>query len=138
MRKVREAEKVKEVREENLRFGHKRLIVWNNVEEINEAIYNRLLSMIPKTQFKLRDQIDRATSSIGANLVEGYYSGSTKEFIKFLNYSRRSLAELDFWIDHCKIKGYITTSLCSSIKDLVIRTCYLTDRLIISLKRKIN
>ena len=135
---MREAEKEKEVREENTRFGHKRLILWKNVEEINEVIYYRLLSLIPKTQFKLRDQIDRATSSIGANLVEGYYSGSTKEFIKFLGYSRRSLAELEFWINHCKIKGYITVSLCSSIKDLVIRTCYLTDKLIKGLKRKIN
>jgi len=135
---VREAEKVKEVREENARFGHNRLIVWKNVEEINEAIYNRLLSMIPKTQFKLRDQIDRATSSIGANLVEGYYSGSTREFIKFLGYSRRSLAELEFWINHCKMKGYITISLCSSLEDLVIRTCYLTDRLIKGLKAKIS
>ena len=135
---MREAEKVKEVREENARFGHNRLIVWKNVEEINEAIYNRLLSMIPKTQFKLRDQIDRATSSIGANLVEGYYSGSTREFIKFLGYSRRSLAELEFWINHCKMKGYITISLCSSLEDLVIRTCYLTDRLIKGLKAKIS
>lgn len=119
-------------------YGHKRLVVWQNIEELNKLAYSKLIPLIPKTKFKLRDQIDRAASSVGANFIEGYYSGSTKSFIQFLSYSRRSLAELEFWIDHCNMRRFIFDPLFSSTKDLIIRTGYLIDRLILSLKRKLN
>ena len=117
---------------------HKRLVTWKNIEELDQIVHLRIISDIRKTDFKLRDQIERATTSIGANFVEGYYSGSTKEFIRFLGYSRRSLAELGFWIAYCRTKRYISDELNASANDLVIRTGYLIDRLIFSLKLKIE
>ena len=117
-------------------YKHKKILVWGNIEELNKLILEKLLPLIPKTNYKLRDQIDRANSSIGANFIEGYYSGSTKEYIKFLGYSRRSLAEMEFWIDHCRMKRFFPENLFLTAKDLTIRTCYLMDRLTQSLIKK--
>ena len=117
-------------------FGHKKLILWRNVEELTDVVCSRILPVIPRTKFKLKDQVERAVTSVGANIIEGYYSGSTKEFIRFLRYSRRSLAELEFWVEFCNKKQFITKSLFNSSSDLMIRTTYLLDRLIISLIKK--
>ena len=126
------------MKDERRGFGHKNLIVWKNTEELIDLVCVRVLSMVPKTKFKLRDQIERATSSVGANLIEGYYSGSTNEFIRFLRYSRRSLAELEFWISFCYKHKHISSDLFNYCSDLIIRTTYLFDRLIISLLKKLS
>ena len=120
------------------KFGHKKLVVWNNIEELTDIVCNRILKIIPKTKFKLRDQIERAISSIGANFVEGYYSHSTSEYVKFLRYSRRSLSELEYWAGFCFKQKYISESLFNSSQDLAIRTGYLVDRLISSLIIKLS
>lgn len=93
---------------------HKKLVVWGNIEELDGMILEKVIISIPKIEYKLLDQIKRATNSIGANFIEGYYSGSTREFIKFLGYSRRSLAELEFWIRLCRSRQFIGILLHSS------------------------
>ena len=126
------------MKEEGRGYGHKKLIVWGNVEELTDIICMRILSMVPKTKFKLKDQMERAVSSIGANIIEGYYSGSTAEFIRVLRYSRRSLAELEFWTGFCHKNKFIPDALSKSSSDLLIRTAFLLDRLIIALTRKLS
>ncbi len=116
--------------------GHKKMIIWHNIEIISETVFEKIVPVIPGKKFALRDQIERATTSIGANFIEGYYSGSTKEFTRFLGYSRRSLAELEFWISHCNKRKYIGGSVFDNLNDTLIKTGYLIDRLIFSLRKK--
>jgi four helix bundle protein len=116
--------------------GHKKMIIWHNLEIISERVFEKIVPAIPRRHFALRDQIERSTTSIGANFIEGYYSGSTREFIRFLGYSRRSLAELEFWISHCIKRKYICGSVFDSLTDMLIKTGYLIDRLILSLKKR--
>lgn len=116
--------------------GHKKMIIWHNIEKISEYIFEKILPLIPRKYHSLQDQIERATTSIGANFIEGYYSGSTKEFTRFLGYSRRSLAELEYWIGHCTKRKYINNSVAIDLEDIIIKTGYLTDRLMLSLKNK--
>jgi len=119
-------------------FGHKNLVAWKNTEELSKLVYEKLLPRIPKINNKLIDQIDRANTSVGANFIEGYYSGSTKEFIRFLSYSRRSLAEIEFWVNHCRMKRFISEQFHGNLIDLIIRTGFLFDRLVMALKRKVQ
>ena len=44
--------------------------------------------------FRLADQFQGAAISVMNNIVEGFDSGSTLEFIKFLGYARRSASEV--------------------------------------------
>ena len=44
--------------------------------------------------FALRDQVQRAATSVMSNIAEGFDSGSDREFAHFLTYSLRSASEV--------------------------------------------
>ena len=123
--------------EKAYKYGHRKMIVWQNLDKIEAFIQNHVLGYIPKDCFKLRDQIDRSCSSCVANFIEGYYSGSIREYIRFLRYSKRSQAELQDWIRRCYHKSLLPKSTHYEFDDLAIRTLYLTNRLLSSLMQKI-
>jgi four helix bundle protein len=114
------------------------MIVWQNMDALELFILRSILPQIPRTQFKTIDQIERASSSIVANFIEGYYSGSLKEYLRFLGYSRRSLAELQDWGRRVYRREFIPRETFLEFDDLSIRTTYLLSRLISSLKQKLN
>lgn len=112
------------------------MIVWQNLDKLEIIIQKDILKSIPKNCFSLIDQIDRATSSSVANFIEGYYSGSIREYIRFLKYSKRSLAELQDWIRRVYHKGYIAENIYTNVDKLSIQTMFLLNRLINSLASK--
>ncbi|MCD6388312.1 MAG: four helix bundle protein [Desulfobulbaceae bacterium] len=66
--------------------------------------------------FELRNQIRRSAISIMANIAEGFHRNSNKDFMRFLDYSRSSLAET---ISHCYIaldQEYISRTEFEEIK----------------------
>ena len=117
-------------------YGHRKMIYWQNLDKIEIFVQKEILSRIPKNEFNLRDQMDRACSSSVANFIEGYYSGSIKEYLRFLGYSKRSLAELQDWGRRAYHKNYISAEIYNSFEDWMIKTIYLSNRLINSLKLK--
>jgi four helix bundle protein len=60
---------------------HRKMRVWQNLDKL-DILVQKILKKIPKTEFKLRSQIDNASDSTGANFVEGYYSGSLSEYMR--------------------------------------------------------
>lgn len=116
-------------------YGHRKMIVWRNLDKIEEIVQKVVLKRIPSNLFMLTDQIDRACSSSVANFIEGYYSGSRKEYIRFLRYSKRSLAELQDWTRRCFHKSFIVKDIYDKTDDLIIKTIYLLNRLINSLEK---
>jgi four helix bundle protein len=44
--------------------------------------------------FGLRDQVRRAAGSVMHNIAEGFDAGSNAEFVRFLNYAKRSCTEV--------------------------------------------
>lgn len=115
--------------------GHRKMRVWQNADRLDTMVQN-ILKKIPKAEFKLRSQIDDASDYIGANFVEGYYSGSVPEYLRFLRYSKRSLAELEERVRRVYRKNLITVEELNEFIDLSIKTMYLFDRLIQSLEAK--
>lgn len=117
--------------------GHKKMIIWQNIDRL-DIIVQEILQHIPKREFKMRSQIDNASDSVGSNFVEGYYSGSLAEYIRFNLYSKRSLGELQERVRRTLRKGYILPTLFEKFEDCAIKTMYLFDRLIRSLENKLN
>ena len=118
--------------------GHRKMKAWQNTDKLDYMVQSVILKRISKFEYKLRRQIDNASDSIGANFVEGYYSGSTREYIRFSYYSKRSLGELQERVRRCYRKGYINLQEYNDFSRLSIQTMYLFDRLIKSLKEKLN
>lgn len=58
--------------------------------------------------YGLRDQIQRAASSVMHNIAEGFESGSDPEFVRFLKMARRSAGEVQSQLYLALDVGYIT------------------------------
>jgi four helix bundle protein len=74
---------------------YKELDVWKKSVALTTELY-KLTSRFPDTErYGLGSQIRRATTSIAANVAEGWGRGSTGEYIQFLTVARGSLMELE-------------------------------------------
>jgi four helix bundle protein len=74
---------------------YKELDVWKKSVALTTELY-RLTAKFPDTErFGLTSQIRRATTSIAANIAEGWGRGSRREYTQFLTIARGSLLELE-------------------------------------------
>jgi four helix bundle protein len=67
---------------------------WKAAREIAQQVYDVTRSSGFVKDFGLRDQAQCAAVSIMANIAEGFDSGSSREFVRFLGYALRSATEL--------------------------------------------
>ena len=117
--------------------GHTNMVIYRNIDAVDIIVQQEILPKIPKYNRIIKEQIDSASDSVGANFVEGYYSGSIKEYLRFLNYSKRSLGELQERVRRCLRKKYLDDTLYKKFEDLVNQTMYLFSRLMKALEAKL-
>jgi len=70
------------------------LLAWQEARKLTERIYTLTNRERFSKDFGLRDQVQRASVSVMANIAEGFDAKSQSEFIHFLTYSRRSASEV--------------------------------------------
>ena|SRR3989338_1035284 len=87
--------------------------VWQKSHELTLLIY-KLTKEYPRDElYGLISQIKRSSSSIPANITEGFYKNTTKELIQFLFNARGSCGEtiyhlkLSFDLKYIKEKDYL-------------------------------
>ncbi len=51
-----------------------------------------------RSSWSISDQLVRASTSIGANIIETQAASSRKDFINFLNHALKSVNEAKFWL----------------------------------------
>jgi four helix bundle protein len=67
---------------------------WKSARELVKLVYSLSSAEGINKDYGLRDQIRRAATSVMANIAEGFSTRSKMEFIRFLDYSARSAAEV--------------------------------------------
>lgn len=78
--------------------GFKNLILWQKAHELVLEIY-KITKLLPKSeQFGLISQIQRSSTSVPANIVEGYGRISQKEKLRFLYIANGSLEETRYFL----------------------------------------
>jgi four helix bundle protein len=88
--------------------NYKDLIVWKKSVDFAVSI-NKITQTFPKSeQFGLSSQLQRASSSIAANIAEGAGRNSDKEFIHFLSIALGSLYETETHLIIAQQIGYIS------------------------------
>ncbi len=99
---------------------------WKLARELTNEIYRVTKLNNFSKDFGLKDQIQRASVSIMANISEGFDSGSDKSFINFLNYSYRSASEVQSLLYVVLDQKYISKNefdflygKCKDIKNLI-------------------
>lgn len=77
---------------------------------INEQEYGRIFH-------SLVDQVLRSSTSIGANLVEGYAGASKRDFINFYTIALKSANETKYWI--CLLRDTIWNNKADELNKLL-------------------
>ncbi len=83
---------------------------WQGARVLVGLIYKLTKKQGFSKDFDLVSQIRRSAVSSMANIAEGFHRKSTRDFLKFLDYSRASIAET---VSHGYValdQGYITDS----------------------------
>jgi len=96
---------------------HEKLEVWKRGIDLCVDIY-RVTDHFPSTEkFGLSAQMRRAAVSVPSNIAEGAGSGSIPLYIRSLNISRGSLAELDTQLEISSRLSFISKKDYRSISE---------------------
>jgi len=87
--------------------GFEKLWVWQKAHELMQEIHS-FCRMLPRDErFKLRDQIERCSSSVCDNIAEGYTTYYYNDKIKGFNVARREAGETQNHIRKLSGKDYL-------------------------------
>jgi four helix bundle protein len=81
--------------------------VWKKTHELVLAIYVLTRKFPGDELYGIVSQLRRSSSSIAANITEGFYRGTTKQLIQFLFNARGSLGESIYFVRLSKDLDYI-------------------------------
>lgn len=70
-----------------------------------------------KKEATMSNQLLRSGTSIGANIREGLYAQSRKDFISKLNIALKESAETDYWLEIIHSAEYFTDEEYQSLKN---------------------
>jgi four helix bundle protein len=70
------------------------LEIWSLAREICQLVEFLIQNTNLKTNYSLRDQIDRSSGSIMDNIAEGFERNGNREFIQFLSIAKGSAEEV--------------------------------------------
>ena len=84
--------------------GYRRLIVWQQADELAYQVYEATRKFPGDERFGLTSQMRRASVSVPANIVEGYTHSTIRERRRFYEIARSSLTELEYYIDFVHVR----------------------------------
>lgn len=95
--------------------GFEKLWVWKKAHELMLEIHKICRSLPSSERFRLRDQLERSSSSIPDNIAEGHTSYYYQDKIKGFNTARKETGETQNHIRTLQGKGYITDNLGNNL-----------------------
>ena len=87
---------------------------WQLGREVSRQVYVLMRETGLGKDFSLKDQMLRSSGSIMDNIAEGFDSGSNKEFVRFLQYAKRSCSELQSQLYRAVDQEYIAAKAFSA------------------------
>ena len=111
---------------------------WKEARELVRLIYGITNSEQFRKDFELVSQVRRSAVSAMANVAEGFHRNSNKDFMKFLDYARSSVAET---ISHCYIaldQNYIDQSELDQVNHQADTVWKKVNNFITYLNKKVN
>jgi four helix bundle protein len=92
------------------------LHAWRLAMDLVVEVYGQTLSWPKDERFGLTSQIRRAAISIPSNIAEGKGRASDRDFIKFLNYARGSLYEVQTQVKVARRLDYLTEGAARALE----------------------
>lgn len=101
-------------------------------------IYKITENFPQKETFGLLSQMRRSAVSIPSNIAEGSSRKSILEFIRFLNISYGSVAELETQVTIAKNQTFLTEKIENQVLEMTAEITKILSGLINSLEKKLN
>lgn len=95
--------------------GFERLWVWQKAHALMLEVHEMCKKLPRQEKFKIRDQIERSSSSVADNIAEGHTSYYYQEKIKGFNTARKEAGETQNHIRSLQGKGYVDKSFADSM-----------------------
>ncbi|SHH49784.1 four helix bundle protein [Flavobacterium defluvii] len=70
------------------------LEIWKKARELCQYVELLIQTTTLKTNYSLKDQIDRSSGSVMDNIAEGFERNGNREFIQFLSVAKGSVGEV--------------------------------------------
>ena len=94
--------------------GYIHLVPWSNASLLR-LLVKKCTNTLPKSEYRLKAQLDDAARSVIANIEEGYARPTTSEYLTFLGYSQASLIEVKGDIQRSRQDGWLVSEPGSSL-----------------------
>ncbi len=91
--------------------GFEKLWVWQKAFKLMQEIHKFCRTLPREEKFRLRDQIERCSSSVCDNIAEGYTTYYYNDKIKGFNTARKEAGETQNHIRKISGKGYMDSKL---------------------------
>ncbi len=111
------------------------LEIWQLARAIENKVFEQTKNESFKTDYRLKNQINDASSSIMSNIAEGFGRGSRLEFVNFLSFAKGSAAEVQSQLYNCLDRKYIAAELFNEIYQMIDLLCKKISSFIIYLNR---
>ena len=99
------------------------LRIWQKAHSLMIEIFEIVKRLPLEEKYRIKNQIERSSASVGANIAEGYTSYYFKDKIKFLYIARKEAGETQNHIRAMEARKYISsdqsTKLVSEYQGLI-------------------
>ena len=99
------------------------LEIWQLARTIENKIFEQTKTDGLKADYRLKNQINDASSSIMSNIAEGFGRGSRLEFVNFLSFAKGSAAEVQLQLYNCLDRKYLSVEIFDEIYQIIDLLC---------------
>jgi len=111
------------------------LIVWQIASKLARDIATKLVPLFPKQeQYRLGDQIIRASRSVPSQIAEGFRKVSLREKHRFYEIAATSNDETENHLDEARNNNYIDDKIYKNYMNRIVRVRILLSRLMKSIR----
>lgn len=114
------------------------LPVWQHSMNISIELYQLIEDSPIKTDYFLKNQLRRAILSITSNIAEGFERNNSKEFIRFLTFSKGSAGEVRSQLNFAFRVGYIDEKVYAGYRDQLIKLSMQMKGFITYFQKRLN
>ena len=93
-------------------------------------------ALVPRGHGALRDQLERASTSVALNLSEGWGRWQARDKVHFYTIARGSLLESGAAIDLLRARGLANEAACGRVRELCTRVGQMLNGLIRATERR--
>src|SRR5262245_37041845 len=109
-------------------FDHERLDVYQRALEVLD-LCDSIMEQLPRGRAHLKDQLDRAATSIVLNIAEGAGEFSSDEKCRFYRIARRSATEAAAILHICARRGLGPQDRIDTARELLVRVVSMLVRM---------